>query len=72
MTEYATHRFSVGQHVAGSGNSPGAYKVIALIAGRDGPEYQIRSLEGGRQAVVPERGLTYARASARSAPEASP
>ena len=72
MTEYATHRFSVGQHVAGSGNSPGACEVIALIAGRDGPEYRILALDGSGEAVVPERDLTYARASARSAPGTSP
>lgn len=68
MTEYATHRFSVGQHVAGSGKSPGSYEVTALIAGRDGPEYRIRSLEGDLETVVPERDLTYPRASASSVP----
>ena len=68
MTEYATHRFSVGQHVAGLGKNPSAYEVTALIAGRDGPEYRIRSLEGRFEAVVPERDLTYSRASASPVP----
>lgn len=68
MTQYATHRFSVGQQVASFGKSPGAYQVTTLIAGRDGPEYRIRSLESGLQAVVPERELTYSRASASPAP----
>jgi len=68
MTEYATHRFSVGQHVARSGRSPGSYEVTALIADRNGPEYRIRSLEGGLEAVVPERELTYSRAWAPQRP----
>jgi len=67
MTEYATHRFSVGQHVTGSGRSPGSYEVTAL-ADRNGPEYRIRSLEGGLEAVVPERELTYSRAWAPQRP----
>jgi len=71
MTEYATHRFSVGQHVAGSGRSPGSYEVTALIADRNGPEYRIRSLEGGPDAVVPERELTYSRAWASPVPASS-
>jgi len=69
MTEYATHRFSVGQHVTGSGRSPGSFEVTALIADRNGPEYRIRSLEGGGlEAVVPERELTYSRAWASQKP----
>ena len=68
MTEYATHRFNVGQHVARSGNSPGLCEVTAKIAGPDGPEYRVRSLDGGLEAVVPERDLTYSRASASPAP----
>ena len=63
MTRYATHRFSVGQQVARSGPSSGSCEVTALIAGRHGPEYRIRSLDGSFRAetVVAERELTYAR-----------
>jgi len=67
MTEYATHRFNIGQQVARSGNSPGLCEVTAKIAGPDGPEYRVRSLDGGLEAVVPERKLTYSRASASPA-----
>ena len=62
MTHYATHRFNIGQQVARSGNSPGLCEVTAKIAGPDGPEYRIRSLDGGLEAVVAERELTYSRA----------
>jgi hypothetical protein len=68
MTEYATHRFSVGQQVARTGISPGSCTVTAKIAGRDGPEYRVRSLDGGLEAVVAERDLTYSRASASTVP----
>jgi hypothetical protein len=64
MTQYATHRFSVGQQVARTGNSPGSCEVTAKIAGPDGPEYRVRSLDGNLEAVVAERDLTYSRASA--------
>ena len=67
MTQYATHRFNIGQQVARSGNSPGLCEVTAKIAGPDGPEYRVRSLDGGLEAVVPERDLTYSRASASPA-----
>jgi len=69
MTEYATHRFNVGQQVARSGNSPGLCEVTAKIAGPDGPEYRIRSLDGGLEAVVAERDLTYSPAVARTVPD---
>jgi len=62
MTQYATHRFSVGQQVARTGNSPGLCEVTAKIAGPDGPEYRVRPLDGGLEAVVAERELTYSRA----------
>ena len=68
MTQYATHRFNVGQQVARSGNSPGLCEVTAKIAGPDGPEYRIRFLDDGLEAVVPERELTYSRASASTVP----
>src|SRR4051812_32965100 len=68
MTQYATHRFSVGQQVARTGNSPGPCEVKAQIAGRDGPEYRVRSLDGGFEAVVEERELTYSPASASTGP----
>jgi hypothetical protein len=68
MTQYATHRFSVGQQVARTGNSPGPCEVKAQIAGRDGPEYRVRSLDGGFEAVVEERELIYSPASASTAP----
>ncbi len=68
MTEYATHRFSVRQQVARPGRNPGSYEITAQIAGQDGPEYRIRSLEGDLEAVVPERELTYSRASASPVP----
>jgi len=62
MTQYATHRFSVGQQVARSGSSPGPCEVTAKIAGPDGAEYRVRTLDGGSEAVVAERELTYSRA----------
>ena len=68
MTQYATHRFNVGQQVAHSGNSPGSCEVTAKNDGPDGPEYRVRSLDGGAQAVVAERELTYSRASASPVP----
>jgi len=45
--------------------------VTAKIAGPDGPEYRVRSLDGGLEAVVAERDLTYSRASASTAPPSS-
>ena len=68
MTQYATHRFNVGQQVARSGNSPGPCEVTAKIAGPDGPEYRVRLLDGSVQAGVAERELTYSRASTSPAP----
>jgi len=69
MTEYATHRFNVGQHVARSGNSPGLCEVTAKIAGPDGPEYRIRLLDGSVQVGVAERDLTYSPAVASLVPD---
>ena len=70
MTHYATHRFNVGQQVAGTGNSPGPCEITAKISGPDGPEYRVRFLDGGSEAVVAERELTYSRAPASPAPGA--
>lgn len=72
MTQYATHQFSVGQQVARPGQNPGSCEVTALLAGRNGPEYRITSLDGSFQAVVPERELTYALASASTVPVSQP
>ena len=58
----------VGQQVARTGNSPGPCEVEAQIAGRDGPEYRVRPLDGGSEAVVEERELTYSPASASTGP----
>jgi hypothetical protein len=68
MTQYATHRFSVGQQVACATRHASSCEVTALVAGRHGPEYRIRALDGSGEAVVAERELTYARASASSVP----
>ena len=68
MTQYATHRFNVGQQVARPGNSPASCEVTAKIAGPDGPEYSVRFSDGSVQAGVAERELTYALAVARTVP----
>jgi len=68
MTEYATHRFSVGQPVACPGASPGPCTVTAQVAGSDGPEYRVSFLDSGLEAVMAERELIYSRASASTAP----
>jgi len=57
MTEYATHRFSVGQDVTQSGKTPTCCRVIAQINSSDGPAYRIKY--GSSEAVVTERELTY-------------
>ena len=57
MTDYATHRFSVGQQVVPSGNRLKACEVVGLIAGPDGPEYRLRS--GSSEIIVGERELAY-------------
>jgi hypothetical protein len=57
MTEYATHRFSVGQQVVLSGDTLNACEVVGLISGPDGPEYRLRS--GSSETVVGERELAY-------------
>ena len=71
MTEYATHRFSVGQPGACPGTSPGPCTVTAQVAGPDGPEYRVRFLDSGLEAVVAERELIYSRTSASTAPGSS-
>ena len=58
MTDYATHRFSVGQQVTHSGETPRFGQVVAQLAGADGPEYRVRF--GHLEVVVHERELTYA------------
>jgi hypothetical protein len=57
MTDYATHRFSVGQQVTHSREPPTFGQVVAQLAGADGPEYRVRF--GRSEIVVPERELTY-------------
>ena len=68
MTQYATHRFSVGQQVVCSAQSPSPCTVTAQVAGPDGPEYRVSFLDGSVQAGVAERELTYSRAMAGPAP----
>jgi len=68
MTQYATHRFNIGQQVAHTGNSPGSSEVTAKNDGPDGPEYRVRFLDGSGQAVVAERKLTYSLAVASTVP----
>jgi hypothetical protein len=69
MTDYATHRFSVGQQVTRSGETPTPCAVIAQIDGPDGPEYRIKS--GRSETVVGERELTYSTGPASAARPAS-
>lgn len=57
MTDYATHRFSVGQQVTHSGEPPTFGRIVAQLAGADGPEYRVRF--GRSEIVVHERKLTY-------------
>jgi hypothetical protein len=64
MTDYATHRFSVGQQVMRSGET---VEVTAQIEGLQGPEYRIASRNS--EAVVGERELTYRTGPAPSAGE---
>jgi len=69
MTQYATHRFGVGQQVVRRGTNPDTCEVIALLAGRNGPEYRVASRDDRSQAaVVAETELTYAPASASTVP----
>jgi len=63
MTEYATHRFSVGQEVTKSGETRMCCRVIALVMSSDGPEYKIK--HENSEVIVAERELTY-RAQPRS------
>jgi hypothetical protein len=57
MTDYATHRFSVGQKVTHSGEPPSFGQVVAQLAGADGPEYRVRF--GRSENIVHEREPTY-------------
>jgi hypothetical protein len=57
MTDYATHRFSVGQQVIRTGETAKSYEVIAQVSGAHGPEYRIRS--GASEIVVGESELAY-------------
>jgi hypothetical protein len=57
MTDYATHRFSVGQQVVPSGDTLKPCEVVGLISGPDGPEYRLRS--GNSETIVAERQLAY-------------
>ena len=57
MTDYATHRFSVGQQVTHSSERPKFGQVVAQLSGADGPEYRIRF--GPSELVVHERELIY-------------
>jgi hypothetical protein len=57
MTDYATHRFSVGQEVTHSGQDTTFGRVVAQLAGADGPEYRVSF--GRAEIVVRERELTY-------------
>jgi hypothetical protein len=57
MTDYATHRFSVGQQVVQSGDTLESCEVVGLIEGPDGPEYRLRS--GSSEIIVGERELAY-------------
>ena len=63
MTDYATHRFSVGQQVTHSVEPPTFGQVVAQLAGADGPEYRVRF--GRSEIVIHERELTYATDPAR-------
>ena len=57
MTDYATHRFSVGQQVVRSGDTIKSCEVVGLIEGPNGPEYRLRS--GSSETIVGERELAY-------------
>ena len=57
MTDYATHRFSVGQEDRHSGQDPTFGRVVAQLAGVDGPEYRVSF--GPAEIIVRERELTY-------------
>lgn len=57
MTDYATHRFSVGQQVVRLGETSTPLEVVAQIGGSDGPEYRVRS--GSWETVIGERELAY-------------
>ncbi len=64
MTDYATHRFSVGQQVASSEDTLKSCEVVGLIAGLDGPEYRFKC--GSSETIVRERELAYTTAAIKS------
>jgi len=57
MTDYATHRFNVGQQVVRSRDTTKSWNVTGLIAGAAGPEYRLRA--GSSETIVGERELAY-------------
>jgi len=57
MTDYATHRFSVGQQVVRSEDTLKSREVVGLIASPNGPEYRLRC--GSSETIVGERELAY-------------
>ena len=57
MTDYATHRFSVGQQVVRYGDTLRSDEIVGLIAGTDEPEYRLRS--GSSETIVGEHELAY-------------
>jgi hypothetical protein len=65
MTDYATHRFSVGQQVVRSGDTLKYSEVVGLIAGTDEPAYRLRS--GSSETIVGERKLAYTTAATNAA-----
>ena len=72
MTKYDKHPFIVGQQVARPEQKVSSCEVMALIGGRDGPEYRVRSLDSGFEAVVAERELAYALGSTSTVPVSGP
>ena len=70
MTDYATHRFSVGQQVVRSEDTVKSSEIVGLIAGPDGPEYRLRS--GSSETVVAERDLVYTTAATNVARTVAP
>jgi len=65
MTDYATHRFSVGQQVVRSGDTLNYGEVVGLIAVTDEPGYRLRS--GSSETIVGERELAYTTAATNAA-----
>src|SRR4051812_5559036 len=63
MTQFSTHRFSVGQLVSCPGNDPPGGMVRSQIAG---PAYEVEFALGGERKVVQEGELTYGNGTERS------